>query len=301
VAMIALGCGLGSAPTRWPRRAARDASRRATPPWRLGRWSPGARLRLNPPRQPAQALVATAAQPGEHGLARHLDLRGHLGQRFASEHCQHRPIALHNNGQLHQHRSRPPAVCRPQTTHSQQAEHGHCHPSGGSPTVMHQDGENVPRSVKAPGWRRASTRGRDALLQTSLRRATRIRDTHSPTSCYDHLTPGLSESLPGLLDLALAAIIERERGELISDLVQPIGSHDDLSSREQAQPSEADHLSVVRLVDAALQWPEVVVATRVANTDRVSARCSGFKAGVHECDECLSRGFPRPSAVLTPA
>jgi hypothetical protein len=61
---------------------------------------------VRPIHQPAQALVPIAAQPRVHGLARDPDLGGHPCHRLASEHSQHRPIALLNNGQLHQHRSR---------------------------------------------------------------------------------------------------------------------------------------------------------------------------------------------------
>ena len=85
---------------------------------------------MRPVDQPAQTLVPIAGQPGVHGLAGHPDLGGHRHNRLSGQHGQHRPIALLDNGQLHQHRSRPPAARRPQTTYSQQADHGHCQPSG---------------------------------------------------------------------------------------------------------------------------------------------------------------------------
>jgi hypothetical protein len=85
---------------------------------------------MRPVDQPTQAVIPIAGQPRVHGLARHPDLRGHCPDRLPGQHGQHRPIALLDNGQLDKHRSRPPAARRPQTTYSQQADHGHCQPSG---------------------------------------------------------------------------------------------------------------------------------------------------------------------------
>jgi hypothetical protein len=117
-----------------------------------------------PVDQTPEAVFPIAGQPLVKALAGHPHLGGHARHGLPGQHGQHRPIALLDNGQLDKHRSRPPAARRPQTTYSQQTDHGHCQPCPGTgSSTMSRDrtplgnrtGEESLYSVKAPGWRRA--------------------------------------------------------------------------------------------------------------------------------------------------